>query len=283
MDFCKNCKSEVPFSYEKCPTCGQYMGPPNVRSAKSKKELDALNLRYEAALDDAKKNGSYKCLTEFDEEVKKSFTVINVDLNYLNLVCTSDNALYSNYFLQTNGQIRKPASEDHDKHRRGVDALLFGEYSKEIRYAALSLDGMGLISYGHYSMKLKEIAVKDRATLLENNSYEFAQKNNLKPGDIIPAGYKSCWNDRHKLAVSKLCKKVKADTKKNEFSKILLYADKKNRAKDEFIEVHIYGGFDNKAIESVTGKFVSKNKHEQALQNVIKELLQTSRILLVEL
>ncbi len=38
--------------------------------------------------------------------------------------------------------------------------MLFGRYAEQIRFAALSLDGTGLTSYGAYTLKLKEIAVR---------------------------------------------------------------------------------------------------------------------------
>ena len=283
MYFCDNCNSEVPFSDEKCPTCGKYIGPPNVRAVKSKEEIDALNARYKAAFENSHKNGSFDNLKAFEEETKKSCAVINCNLYYLTYFCTNDKVLYSNYSLQRKGQSRKAADEEDDKRRRSVEAMFFGDYAEEIRYAALSLNGIGLKSYGAYSILLKEIAIQDRATLLENNSYGFVLKKDLRAGDKIPVGFRSCWGDRHKLAVSKLQPIIHANTKMNEFAKILLKADSKNRANDEFIEVHIYGGFDNKAVESVTANFKSKDKKERAFQNITRDILKKSSVVVIEL
>ncbi len=278
---CPKCDSEVHYSYDKCPTCGHYIGPPNVRAIETQEEIQALQARYEKAFVDAKSNGSYAILNKFDEAMKDTCAVMNVDFDFLKHFLTKDNALYSTYSHLLSGQTRKPASTKDDRHRLAVEAIIFGAYGKEIRYAALSLNGTGVKSYGAYTMKLKEVAIAERTTLLEENSFQFVAKHDMRPGDDIPRGYRALWPDRHKLAVSKLYQKVTPQTSENEFAKILLFSEG-NRSTDEFVEVYIYGSFDNKAVDSVSGKFTATKKEKRALLNSLKEIIVKSGAKLLE-
>jgi hypothetical protein len=257
---------------EKCSTCGEYAGPPNVRASDQDWEVEALESRYLAAIDEARASGRQREIMSFGADMKLTFAVVNVDLAFLHQFLTNDNLTYTNYDLSIKGEARRPAKEQDDRHRKSVGAMLFGSYAEEIRYAALSLDGAGLTSWGPYALQLKEIAVADRASLLEDNSYNFVAKHKLRPGGQIPAGYVTGWQNRHKLAVAKLGGQVSAGTTEAAHPRILLVSTG-NRHTDDFIEVHIYGGFDNKAIESVKGRSAVKGKYEQAVICIVKDLL----------
>jgi len=63
-----------------------------------------------------------------------------------------------------------------DARRRSVESILFGSYGEEIRYAALSLGGLGLVSYGPITMVMSEPAIAQRASLLEYNSFQFVEQ-----------------------------------------------------------------------------------------------------------
>jgi len=273
MDVCVECGTEVSDNLSNCPTCHNFIGYPNVRAAEGKGNADALETRYKNARKRAKTNGYETNLKSFEDAMHKTCAVINVDIDYLHHFIASDKELYSTYILQVRGKIRKPAIEKNDKHRRTIDAILFGGYGEEIRYAALSLDGIGLHSYGQYSMKLRDIAIRKRASLLENNSFHFIKKLDIRPGDDIPHGYRSTWNDRHKLAVAKLADRINSKTAEDDYAKILLFSEGDSNT-DEFIEVHIYGAFDNNAIESVKGSSKTKNKSEKALLAIVKDHLK---------
>lgn len=277
---CKICLSEVSDSEEKCSTCGWYAGPPNVRSAARQEEVDALEGRYTAAIEQAKSDGLEAVVVSFDEDMKVTCAVINVDLKFLHQFITDDKPTYANYDLLRRGQARKPAKESDDRHRRTIGSMLFGDYAEQIRYAALSLEGV-LHSYGSYAMKLREVSIAARASLLEDNSYNFIPKHHMKPGDDVPPGYLATWKERHKLAVAKLASRLSAGTTKAEHPKILL-SGIGDRHTDEYIEVHIYGGFDNKAVESIKGNSSVKSKYDQAALNAVKDYLKKDGKLWVE-
>lgn len=271
MPTCTKCSSDVSDAEEKCTTCGNHIGFPNVRVAQKTEESDALHKRYVDALDKAQTAGSLEQLARFDDNMRKTGAVINVDLDFLYQFITKDDMLYSNYSLGVRGQLRKPATGQNDRHRRTIEAMLFGGYAEHIRYAALSLDGSGP-SWGPFAMKLRDIAIADRATLLEDNSYNFIPKHNVQAGQDIPPGFTSTWEERHKLASSKLAPRISAITTDDEHAEILLTRTG-NRTTDDFIEIHVYGSFDNKAVESVRGKSSAVTKDGGAFLKIIKEYL----------
>src|SRR5215213_4548591 len=168
---CRRCGEEIPETVEKCLTCGRSAGPPNVRAAEREEQVRGLEERYGSAFDGARANGCDRILEEFSEAIKESSAVINVDIRFLHFFVTSAKSLYSNYEHGVAGHARKPAPFPQDSARRGVGSTLFGAYASEIIYAALSLTGFGPQSYGPYAMTLKDIAISERATVLENNSF----------------------------------------------------------------------------------------------------------------
>jgi hypothetical protein len=279
METCKRCSSELSEIKETCTTCGFYVGPPNVRAVERREEKEALEERYRNAVELSKADGREQALMLFDESVTESYAVVNVDLDILHQFITNDKTIYSTYGLLVEGEMRVPATAENDRDRATVGAKLFGSYAKHIRYAALSLDGAGPKSYGPYAFRLREIAIADRATLLEDNSYIFLSKHKIETRQEIPPGYRATWGERHKLAVAKLSQQVSSGATRPEHSKILL-SGSGNRQTDEFIEIHIYGGFDNKAIESVRGSSVIKGsssaqvKYERASISIIKDYLK---------
>ncbi len=247
---CNECGSEISEVLSTCSTCGIFVGYPNVREVSKKEEVNALEERYQKALASAKGNCS---LQNFEEKVKHSFAVINVDIDFLHNFVISNKKLYTNYNRLVSSEIRKPAILEDDRRRRGVEASLFAGYAKDISYAALSIDGSGVESHGAFTIVLREIAIKNRATFLEDNSFHFVKKHKIQAGEGPPRGYRALWENRHKLATAKLEPRILATTSDSEYATILLYSTG-NFDTNDFIEIHIYGTFDNNAIDHVKGK-----------------------------
>jgi hypothetical protein len=265
MAICSNCKKSISETDDRCPKCGADVGFPNVRAAAA--ELPDLDKRYEAAVASARKQGNSDVLNKFEERMKATSAVISVKLGFLHFFVADDKQLYTTYQLGVRAQTRKAAAAEDDRYRIAVEGMIFGSYGEKIRYAALSLDGRGP-SYGDYSFRLEEIAVKDRASLLEENSYDFVEHHKLKKGRI-PPGYRSVWPERHKLAVAKVAAHVSSTTIEEDYPQVLLPAAT-DRSSDEFIEVHIFGPLDISAIESIRGKSTLKKKADQALVANVK-------------
>lgn len=265
---CTSCGTEVPFDRDRCPMCGHDAGFPNVREVTMAAEKEALHLRYQTKLNNAAANGTDTQLLMFEDAVKGSQAVVSVDLDYLLGFFLNNKALYSTYSLLVEGDVRKTASSKDDKRRRMVEGGFFGSYAAKIRYAALSINGKGPASYGSYTMVLKEVAVRDRATLLEENSYVFFEKHRKRIPDDFPPGYRSVWKERHKLAVAKLADRVSGSVTEHDYPEILL-SSSGDRKTDDFMEVHIYDLFDNNAVESVV---IDKNAVKKARKTDLARL-----------
>jgi hypothetical protein len=253
----------------------------NVREASHAIEKETLERRYNKAIHDAHADGKNALLDEFSHALKDSSAAIAIDLDCLAGFITKDETLYSSYALMVSGEIRKTASIINDKKRRGIEGFFFGSYANQIRYAALSLRGNGLSSYGLFTLVLKDVAVRTRSTLLEDNSYRFYDKFRARIPENFPPGYRAVWGDRHKLAVAKLANRITATTPNAEFPDILL-SSSGDKQTDDFIEVHIYGAFDNAAVETVLGKSKTSSKADKAQLAVIKEKLIQKGILWME-
>jgi hypothetical protein len=269
------CGYENPLGNEKCSRCSAFLGFPNVNECRQKDELEALEKRYNEKVNIAATGGYDSKRIEFEEIVKQSVTVINCSLDYLHTLVVKPNSIYSSYQLQTEGEIRELAQNAFDKERLGIEGTLFGSYGKEIRYGVLSIDGSGLKSYGDFTLIISETAIAERATLLEENSYQFIKTHNILAGDIdrkIPKGYRSIWNDRYKLAVTKLLNKTCLTTI-DKYAKIVLLSTG-NRKMDDFIEVHIYGKINSASIQAVRGNSININ--EKDVIERIKEYLKKS-------
>src|SRR5262249_21293290 len=158
----------------------------------------------------ARGNGSESTVYAFEEAVKNSVAVIATSLEVLRQFATDDRFLYSTYGLSVKGELRTPAEGESDNLRRMVDAYLFGGYGEEIRYACLSLDGKGVTNYGSCFLTLRDVAIRQRTSLLEENSFMFFQRNAHASGFKIPAGYRCTWTAREKLAVVKCASQLSA-------------------------------------------------------------------------
>jgi hypothetical protein len=269
---CINCSSSLPESVDRCPTCGVAAAdPPNVRAVRAIEEREGLNSRYERAISEAKSKGSLKVLEAFQLALRGSCAVIGSDLHVIRQLVTNDKALYNNYFSLVNANFRKPAKAEDERQRRVADAILLDGYGEKIVFAALSIDGVGLRSYGSYSITLRDVAVAKRATVLEENSFSFVEKRCTVKGEV-PRGYRAVWQERDKLGVAKLADRITAGTDTSQFPRLAL-SNGKDRGTDDFMEVHIYGPFDGQAIETVRGPAHPKKAEERATARVVKEYL----------
>lgn len=265
MITCTDCGFENPLANEHCSCCGMFLGFPNVNDCSRKEELKALAKRYKERVESAAQKGFDDKRIEFEKAVKKSAAVINVEPDYLQLLMLWKNSLYSTYQLQIEGETRDLAPMEFEKERLGVEGTLFGSYGKNIRYAALSLDGSGLKSYGPFTIIFSDTAIKKRATLLEENSFHFVKNQNILAGGKIPRGYRALWKDRHKLAITKLLEKIILT--ENENYAAVVMDSTGDRKTDGFIEVHIYGKLNSASIEAIRG-----NSKIEPGQKIIKKI-----------
>jgi hypothetical protein len=152
---CNNCGATVPAQVERCLVCGQDVGFPNVRAAVAADEIAALAARLAAAKTTASARGTVDILQKFGNAIKTSQAVLARPLGDLDAFVKSKNALYVNFHSQVRAGARIPEDNDWDKGRSAAESTIHPHYYEKINYAALSLDGSGVLWWGDYSMSLR--------------------------------------------------------------------------------------------------------------------------------
>ena len=149
------------------------------------------------------------------------------------------------------------------------------ERQRALSFGALSLDGRGAASWGECSIVLKDVAVRSRATVFEENSVYFCERRMLGVHNpVVPAGYRATWDNRHRLAAAKLEPFLQTGTIPEDFAGILLTPASKPR-QEGFVEVHIYGPLHRDSIE----RLVIRRPKPRADLGMLREL---ARIVTVE-
>jgi hypothetical protein len=280
MTACGRCTSDVADNLARCPCCGADAGCPNVKLARA--EASHLAVRARKARDDANTRGADAALAEFEKALDGSLAVVNVDIGFLHQLLGSDKVLYAAYGKLISAGTRTPGTPENDRQRTAVDGILFGSWGSEIAFAALSLDGRGLGSYGPITIELKELAISERASVLEENSWDFVRHHKIVPGDEIPKGYQAPWKERREVGTAKLASRIDAATTSADHPRLVLFSDGVNRDKDQFIEVHIYGPFNCHAIQRITVLERPKDEGEQKRLENIKKMATTKGIVWVD-
>jgi len=147
-------------------------------------------------------------------------------------------------------QARRPEDTPIEQKRLIADELLFPHFRDPICFAALSLDGMGAISWGNCSVVLRDQHLANRATVFEENSVYFCVKRDLGVNRGIPAGYRATWDRRAELAIAKLEGKLQPEMTPNQFPQILMDSSP-GRYREDFVEVHIWGPLHRRNVERV--------------------------------
>jgi hypothetical protein len=249
---CDHCGNTFHPSAERCPHCANPGLFPNVFAAQAAGEREALEKRYKAANLEAESRGAGDAVREFEAAMAGSQAVIARPARELLRLATSDNEIYGTYYDPINAGLRLPAGGKWDILRGVVDSALFPNYKEQIRFAALSLDGLGLSNYGEYSITLRADMIAHRASVFEENSILFMKHHDIKIAEAhkLPEGYRATWNDRGRLCVAKLAMSVDGATSAGKYSGILLRQGATSE-QDEFVEVHIWGPLTVRTIEEV--------------------------------
>ena len=151
-----------------------------------------------------------------------------------------------------------------DLQRRIADSIMFPYYEEQIRFATLSLNGVGATAYGDCSIVLREVAISERATVFEENSVLFCERRGLGVAKPLPPGYRATWEDRGILATAKLESRLVPATSAAEFPTILVGA-----TGQDFVEVHIYGALDRGSIQRIVAR-KPKSEADRILLEEIK-------------
>ena len=271
---CSHCGFVIPPSSSYCPHCARPSLYPNVNAANDIEEKEALKNRYNNAISHAKSLKYYNILDEFEKSIKCSKAVINRSILETERIATNENQLYASFYKLIESGVRIPEGNKWDKIRVLADDAIFPGYKDDIRFACLTLDGMGLFNYGEVTMILKEIMISHRASVFEENSVLFMEHHNIKISQShkLPKGYRASWYDRHKLCIAKHFKELKTDTNNEDFPSIIL-KEGKTTAEDIFIEVHIWGPLSIRSFEYMKIK-KQKRKTTKVILKALKKRLE---------
>lgn len=229
---------------ERCPHCARPSRFPNVITAEQPEEQNELNNRYNIAQKEAEDLNILDVFKDFENEVRQnSKAVINRSISELKRLSENTKQIYATYYQLTESEIRIPEGSKWDILRSATDSAMFGiKNRKHVRFAALTLDGRGLLNYGDCALIPRNDLIAHRSSVFEENSVMFMKNHNILVFDLVnlPKGYRATWFNRGKLSAIKHTKSFSPTTKNEDYPGILLEQGDTNED-DVFIEVHIWG------------------------------------------
>ena len=235
-----------------------------MRAAQADPERQALDRRFDAALTEASARGAEEVVRNFEAAARASRAVIVRPLRDVDRIVSSDRELFATFYGLTEGGVRLPFGDKWDHLRQKADATLFPLYQKKIRFAALSLDGVGLAEFGDCSLVLREDMIAHRATVFEENSASFLERLGYHP----PEGCRAIWSERSKLCTAKNAGDLRPGMPDSEFPAVLL-RQKSGKKESRFVEVHIYESMSIRAVEKavLTGKRAPGKRFVRSLRD----------------
>lgn len=251
-DLCGKCTNELPPDGRICPVCGKDGGTPNVRIADRPAERAALERRIETAEASANATNSKNELRQFARAVDASVAIMNRSLGALSSWVNGPSPLFLSFHRQVETLGRIPDDTPWDQQREAAESTINPFCYRDINFAALSLDDVGMAYYGPYSVTISDLALQERASVFEENPFTFNRRHHVFGGASPPLGYRATWPNRSGLAVAKLHAKITAGMPPEEFSLVLM-ENRRNDSDCDFVEVHVYGPLHRASIASVVG------------------------------
>ena len=226
-------------------------------------ESRALDRRYRDALAEAGARGADQVVRQFEAAVGTSKAVIARPLRDIERLASSDRELYPTFYGLTRAEVRASFGDKWDILRRVADAALFPGYEEHIRFAALSLDGLGPGEFGNCFLVLREDMIAHRASAFDDNSASFVERHHHP----VPEGFRSTWEERSKLCTATHAKDLRPGMGDAEFPSILL---RQTAGSEEsgFVEVHVYGPLSVRSVDRV----ILRKGRSQPRKAVILEL-----------
>ena len=149
---CSFCNRRFSLDRTQCPHCAKPQLFPNVRLAEHEEERQKLTACYEKAKEDCRQRGHEKVLAEFERACDTSVAVFNCPTLKLFRQIASGTDLFETYHDLERLRIRseRPVGHDWQRLRPHAEIELLGDHQHldKLHYAAVSLDGVGLDSYG---------------------------------------------------------------------------------------------------------------------------------------
>lgn len=282
---CAYCGLSMPPGHPVCPHCVRPAASyPNVYAAEDEEETVELENRYQEAIRNARLRSCGNVLSDFEKVVAtKSNAVIASNFGDIQNLMTSDNVIYATYYQLLKAGLILHRDDEMNRYRKCSEEFLFPDYKEEIRFGALSLDGLGVQNYAmkkqgvfpnfQVHLSLNEEMIAHRSSVFEGNNVVWTKFKNPAVSELVdfPRGYRAIWSDRGKIAAVKHVNDIDSTTTKEQYPGILL-CQGTQKEEDEFIEVHIYGSITRRALRRVKVKPPTRNGKKLEIK-MIKEKL----------
>jgi hypothetical protein len=273
---CDHCNNDIPQPSERCPHCARPGIFWNVIAAEDAAEIKELHYRYKRAKADALRREAGKVLSDFEHAAAGSVAVIARSESEVLRLATTTKQLYATYYEQLESNIRLPDGDEWDVVREVTDTVLFPKYKQEMRFGALSLDGIGVVNYGSCSIALRSGMISHRTSVFEENSVLFMKHKEIEVSNPeLPKGFRATWNDRAILCVAKLARAIDSALLPDQYSKLLL-TQGASSGDDNFVEVHIWGPISIRTMEKVTVTGSASGPRKTILKAVTSKLSKHS-------
>ncbi len=232
---CEFCGHPVPVSAERCPHCYRPGLFPNVRAAELPEERAAIEERCAKGVAEAEARGSGPVVRAFEAATATSWAVIARPLHDV-VSLAEDGRLLPTYYQKLDGAALLPSQDGWHERRGLADQRLYGDGKKHVHFAALSLEAVGLWSYGECSLVLRESMIGHRTSVFEGNSTLFLEQTAYR----LAAGHRAPWSERQKLCVAKHAGDLTPDSNRDDFQSVLLQQGR-TTGDGGFVEVHVWG------------------------------------------
>jgi hypothetical protein len=276
---CQVCTNKFHMPAERCPHCAEPGIFSNVWAANRPEDLAALELRYQSALDGINVRACDAVAQDFAVELERAKAVIARHIHDVERLSFRDSECFVIFHQALEGGLRVPDGDAWNELRYAADEALFPLYKKEIHCAALSLDDLGPLSYGAWSITLRTPMIERRASVFEENSMTFVKLRTvpLAGADEVFRGFRASWTDRVKLCIAKLGGALTTAMKRTEFPGLLLGQTGATDT-DKFVEVHIWGPMTMRTAEKVVltkttdTRRLAKKSRLDAIRDNLKKL-----------
>ncbi len=275
-----DCEAENERNASACESCGNSLGFVNVNILSDPYFQEGLEKRYnttKAALSDSE-------VQRFEEIiVGEGKAVINMDYGLVQELVNKNKAYISYQRGVEQGKLKKKEFEK-DRFRCMAEANFYGIDGRNIVYAALALDDVGVASYGDLSVVLRTKRIENRTTFFEKDTLYFFRELTRKGWlveEMIPAGYCGTWNERSKIAVIKHGAQVEPSHQIADLAALILKSNG-DGTNDEFIELHIFNAVKPAAFEKVVFYKKSVKTYNQIQFKIFKSELAGLNIEAVE-
>ena len=107
-----------------------------------------------------------------------------------------------------------------------------------------------LTNYGPVHCRLRSVTIEKRTSFLETNSYRFVKDHSIFPAIIYRLATRRAGASAQSCSCETRRPSFNGQTE-SDWQAFLIHSDGQNRKNDNFVEAHIYEGFDRNAIESL--------------------------------